>query len=263
MNKAEKAYKTLNEIEELASGNSLIHKLDALSKLLITIIYILFVMSFPRYNFSYLLIMALYPYIMFKLSNHSILKAIYKMRFILPLIIFVGIFNPIFDKRPFISFITYGWLAFFVMILKGLLTLLASYSLISTTKIDDICAALRSIRVPEILVTNILLTYRYISVLIKEVSTMLNAYKLRAPKEKGIVYKAWGSFIGSLILRSMDKAKEIYEAMELRGFNGEFYYAKKTKIKRIDLLFITITILFFIISRRYPILTMIGNIFVG
>lgn len=262
MNKAEIANHHLNEMDVLANKDTPIHQLSALSKLIVTIVYILFVMSFPKYSFSFVLSMALYPYLLFLISGHSFFTCIKKIRFILPLIIFVGIFNPILDKREYLGFLTYGWMAFFVLLLKGFLAICASYLLISTTKIDDLCAAMRSLHIPEILVTNILLTYRYISLLIQEVSIMLDAYHLRAPNQKGIVYQAWGSFVGNLLLRTSDRAKEIYDAMELRGYNGEFYYAKKTKITKNDIFYIVGMITFFYIARKYPLFIIIGNTFV-
>ncbi len=64
---------------------------------------------------------------------------------------------------------------------------------------------------------------------------MTLAYKLRAPGQKGIHVSAWGSFLGQLLLRSMDRAEEIYTAMKMRGFNGEFIYSEKKKFKYSDL----------------------------
>ena len=40
--------------------------------------------------------------------------------------------------------------------------------------------------------------------------------------QKGIHISVWGSFLGQLLLRSMDRAQALYESMELRGFCGEF-----------------------------------------
>ena len=51
---------------------------------------------------------------------------------------------------------------------------------------------------------------------------MIQAYSLRAPNQKGIHISAWGSFLGQLLLRSMDRAQELYYSMLLRGFRGEF-----------------------------------------
>ena len=85
--------------------------------------------------------------------------------------------------------------------LKGILTVFASYILIATTSIGKICHALRLLHVPKILVTEILLIYRYITVLLDEVRKMTQAYELRAPGRRGIAFREWGSFAGLLLLR--------------------------------------------------------------
>lgn len=54
---------------------------------------------------------------------------------------------------------------------------------------------------------------------------MTDAYRLRAPGQKGIQFSAWGSFLGQLLLRSMDRAEELYASMLLRGFHDHFHYA--------------------------------------
>jgi predicted PurR-regulated permease PerM len=82
------------------------------------------------------------------------------------------------------------------LMLKGILALTASFLLVATSGIARICAALRRMHVPSVLVTLLLLTYRYITLLSEEVSVMSNAYHLRAPRQKGIEYSAWGSFLG-------------------------------------------------------------------
>lgn len=62
--------------------------------------------------------------------------------------------------------------------------------------------------------------YRYISVLLAETQRVVQAYELRAPGQKGIHFKVWGSLMGQMLLRSMDRAEVIYESMCLRGFVG-------------------------------------------
>ena len=54
---------------------------------------------------------------------------------------------------------------------------------------------------------------------------MTQAYRLRAPGQKGVHLKAWGSFVG-LLLRSIDRADEVYHSMLLRGYNGNFVYTQ-------------------------------------
>ncbi len=85
--------------------------------------------------------------------------------------------------------------------------------------------------------------------MMEEVSVMTLAYKLRAPDQKGIHISAWGSFIGQLLLRSMDRAEELYIAMKMRGFNGEFIYSEKIKYKYSDLLVCILVISMCILFR--------------
>ena len=59
---------------------------------------------------------------------------------------------------------------------------------------------------------------------------MKNAYLLRAYGKKGVDIRDSGKFLGSLIIRTADKAQRIYGAMTLRGFDGVVYF-KLRKIK--------------------------------
>ena len=54
---------------------------------------------------------------------------------------------------------------------------------------------------------------------------MNTAYRLRAPGQRGVRWNAWGSFLGQLLLRSMDRAGELYSSMQLRGYHEHFHYA--------------------------------------
>ena len=128
----------------------------------------------------------------------------------------------------------------FTLILKGVLSLLASFLLIASTPVESLCYALRRLHVPSVIVTLLLLTYRYVGVLTEEASVMTDAYHLRAPGQKGIHRSAWGSFFGQLLLRSMDRAEDLYSSMQLRGFGrnpgNEFTYAAVKSDIRKDVL---------------------------
>ena len=75
------------------------------------------------------------------------------------------------------------------------------------------------------IVTVILLIYRYMSLLMSEASRMTQAYMLRAPGHKGNTYiKAGGSFAGNLLTKEHRQGKTVYDSMILRGFDGEINY---------------------------------------
>ncbi len=119
------------------------------------------------------------------------------------------------------------------------------------------------LRVPRIFVLQLLLTYRYISVLMEEVARSLRAYSLRAPEQKGIHRSAWGSLAGQLILRTFDRAQRIYEAMCLRGFTGEYHTGGFGRIRVWDLAYLTGWLLFFATARIYNIPMLIGSLITG
>ena len=263
-NKITNALNEIHEIDELTELDSPVHRFSALFKLLVTIIYIGFVVSFDKYALSAMIPMILYPILMFSLSGIPVRLCLYKMRFILPLVMAVGIFNPFFDHTLLLVIgnmtVTGGWISMVTLMLKGVLSLMASFILISTTKIDDICAALRFLHIPSVLVSMFLLTYRYIFIMMDEVSVMTTAYHLRAPNQKGIAFSAWGSFLGQLLLRSMDRAERIYQGMELRGFRNEFYYSGKIRFQNTDWVFLIGFLLFFILCRFVNVSEVIGNL---
>lgn len=266
MEKIDRAANEIREMDELSFLNSPIHNLHPLAKLLVTVIYILFVTSFSKYQLINLFPMILYPIMMFEISGISMKTCFYKMRFVLPLVMAVGIFNPLFDKIPYLYLgevvITSGVISMLCLMLKGLLCVMASFIMIATTSIDSLCLALRLIHVPEIVVELILLTYRYISIMVEEVGVMSLAYKLRAPDQKGIKINAWGSFLGQLLLRSMDKAGELHMSMQLRGFNGSFYYSKKRSFGIKDFIYILVCVFMFVVVRYVNIPVLLGSMVV-
>lgn len=90
---------------------------------------------------------------------------------------------------------------------------------------------------------------------------MTQAYHLRAPGQKGIHISAWGSFLGQLLLRSMDRATALYESMELRGFHGEFYYAAGEKSARYSWLYALGWGALFALARLVNLPALLGTLF--
>ena len=264
MNKMEKALSELGQMDELAVRESPIHDLNAGAKLLCTVVYILIVMSFDKYDLSGLVPMVLWPVLLFQMSGIPVRTCFYKLRIVLPLVMAVGLFNPIFDREIMLRIGTIGLsggtISMITLMLKGVFCLMASFLLVATTPFDSICAALRRIHVPGILVTLLLLTYRYVGVMTEELAVMTDAYHLRAPGQKGIHISAWGSFLGQLLLRSMDRAQELYSSMLLRGFHQHFHYAPVRPFRGRDAVYLLLSTAFFIVVRYVDVSQLIGQL---
>ncbi len=266
MNKMEKALWEFAEMDELSAQDSPIHRLSPTAKLLTAVLYILLVVSFHKYDLSGLSVMLLYPVLLFQLSGIPVHVCFYKLRIVLPLVMAVGLFNPFFDRETLLFLgevpVSGGIISMLTLMLKGLLCLMVSFLLMATTPIDSLCAALRMLHVPGMLVTMLLLTYRYVGVMTQELAVMTDAYHLRAPGQKGIHISAWGSFLGQLLLRSMDRAQELYGSMLLRGYHDHFHYAPMKPFALSDGLYLSVCVAVFFLLRFFNAAQFLGSLLV-
>ncbi|HSQ85593.1 MAG TPA: cobalt ECF transporter T component CbiQ, partial [Desulfobacterales bacterium] len=204
--------------DDLARKETSIHRLHPLAKLLTTVVYLIVVASFGRYEIGSLLPFVFYPVLIFALAELPVAPILKRILLVEPFIIGIGILNPLFDHHTMVLggiVISRGWVTFLSIFIKCGLTVAVSILLIATTGMDELAVALRMLKIPKVFVLQLLLTYRYISVLIEEVSRMMRAYSLRAPGQKGIHISVWGSFAGQLILRTFERAQRVYQSMNL------------------------------------------------
>lgn len=266
MNKIDHAISEINQLHYLSNRDQWMNHIHPLVKFVITLLYIILVVSFDPYQLSGLLGMLIYPLILFELTDLKLKHAFIRMRLPLFFVIFIGIFNPIFNRTTFLSLngftFSYGFLSMISLTIKGIFTLLATYLLIATTTIEQICYSLSLLHIPKTIITVFLLIIRYISVLLEEVSHIIDAYSLRAPMQKGIHFKYWGSLVGQLLLRSIDRANEVYQSMCLRGFDCTFSFTDCNRVSKKDVIYLLIWIMILFIFRIFPVFTFVGSLFI-
>lgn len=266
MNKIDNAIKAVHHIDNQANQEGYLNKIHPFAKLIITVIYIVLLTSIQKYNLIITLAMGIYLIVIGIIGDLSIKNCAKALKVVVILLIVLGIANPILDRNiiTYIGIIpiTTGIISMITLLLKGVFAIIASYFLILTTPIEEICYALKMIHIPNILITIFMLIYRYIIVFLKEVQRIWTAYSMRAPKQKGVNYKVWGSMIGSLMIRSIDRAQVVYESMELRGFNPDTFFIKNQKFDKKSILYFFIMLIVLIIIRFVPIFEIIGRLFV-
>lgn len=253
-------------MDELASMDSPYHRLSPLSKFLITAVYIFITASFNRYDLTGLLFMLIFPLVGYQFALIPVRTCFSKLKGVLPLVAAVGVLNPIFDRTVMFRIggvtVTGGVISMLTLMMKGVFCLMASFLLMATTAVDDLCRAFRKLHCPKVITSLILLTFRYTSVLLDEVSAMTQAYSLRAPGQKGIHISAWGTFLGQLLLRTIDRADDLYEAMIMRGFSGEFHYAAGRQSNRYSWMIALISCAAIVVARLINIPAFLASIFV-
>ncbi|HWQ88490.1 MAG TPA: cobalt ECF transporter T component CbiQ [Desulfitobacteriaceae bacterium] len=253
-------------LEDLAAGKTYIHQLHPLVKLLTTVCYLTVVVSFGKYELSSLLPLLLYPVLIFALAELPLQPLLKRLLFMEPFIIGLGILNPFFERQPFALYgleLTLGWAAFLSLFIKYQLTVIAALLLIATTEMNKLAGALRLLKIPRLFILQFLLTFRYISLLMEEVVLIQRAYAMRAPRQKGIHISVWGSLTGQLLLRTYERAQQIYEAMCLRGFSGEYHMGGQSRIKIRDWTWLAGWILFLAAVRLYDLPEKLGLLLMG
>lgn len=257
----------LNFLEELADKKTPVHRIHPLAKLLTTVTFLVTAVSFGKYEISAILPLILYPVLLMSLGEIPLLPLFKRMLVAAPFIVGIGIFNPLFDPHMIVLFpgwqISAGWLSFLSLLLKGGLTVAAALLLIATTGMGRIAQALRMIWVPRVFVMQILLTYRYINVLIDEAARTSRAYALRSPLGKGIRFAHWGSLAGHLLLKTFDRAERVFQSMRCRGFAGEFPAGPVKRMMPLDILFFAGWSLFFVLVRYVDIPSLLGSLMTG
>lgn len=232
-----------------------------------TLVLIVVVMSFNRYEISGLLPLISYPVLIMALAEIPYKPVLKLVLFTMPFVIFIGIFNVLInDNVAFVLgniHISYGTLSLFSIALKYILTVMSGLILVSTTGITKMAAELIRIKVPHIFVMQLVLVYRYIFVFVEEATKMVRAYLLRSTLHKGIKLKHTGPLIGHLLLRTVDRAERMYGAMGCKGFNGQYNTGHRPRMHGRDYLYIFSWCVFFLWVRLFNISIIIGLFMIG
>ena len=128
------------------------------------------------------------------------------------------------------------------VLLKSWASVTAAVLLTSTTPALGLLSALRALKLPAILVSVVMLMYRYLFVLVDEAQRMLRARSARSAaigsgSGGSVVWRARsaGGMAGSLFIRTLDRSERIYMAMLARGYDGGVRQQAATPLGRMAL----------------------------
>lgn len=267
MNKLESRWLELRSLDELASQASVVHDLNPTAKLLVTLAYIVTATSYAKYDIIGLVPLLVYPAAMMSLGRIPAGMLGRRVLILLPFVLFVGILNPLFDQAVLVQAgpiaVSGGMISFLSIILRFVLSVTAVLILIATTGMEAVCASLAGLGVPKLLISQILLLYRYLYVLLEEVLRVSRAYTLRSPYQEGVAVRAWGSLAGSLLLRTLERAQRIHQAMLCRGFDGDVHMLRRQAMNKGDVIFLVVWGCFFLAARLYNLPHLLGQALLG
>lgn len=258
---------SLRYLDEAAMLDSPIHRLNPLSKFLSTIIFLILLVSIGKFGLMQMLPFAFFPIYLVGRSKLSPRHFRPWLVASMPLLLGLGLFNPVLDTRIFLQInsvvITWGWISYLTLILKGALSLYAVYGLVATTGLPSVVRCLSAIGLPEMITLQLLMMGRYLTLLVEEGDNILNAWKFRAPDQKGLPPHIWGPLMGQWLMRTLDRAHRVYHAMLLRGFEGSYPMPALPQWTSRDFYFFVFWLLYLSLARSINLPVMIGNMMMG
>lgn len=118
-------------------------------------------------------------------------------------------------------------------------------ALISTLEPVRLGKALTQLGLPASLAHMLLLTLRYVAVLRSEAHRLQDAMRARGfmAGSNMHTWKSLGNLTGQILVRSVERAERVEEAMRLRGFTGRFLEHQPEPMRGADLWFLGATTL--------------------
>lgn len=257
----------LKRLDQLASGTTFLHRLDARSKVLATLVFVVCVVSFDRYQISALIPYLMFPAFLIAVGELPTRYLLAKVALVAPFAIAVGICNPFFDRQVLLQLgalqVTGGWLSFASIVLRTGLTVGAVFTMTALTGFPAVCRALQRLGMPRPFALQLMFLYRYLFVLAEEGGRAAKARELRCFGKKGAGLKSYTSLLGHLLLRTWQRAERMHMAMLARGFSGTFPEPVKARLQFSDVVFLSIWVFLCIALRVTNVTHSVGALFTG
>lgn len=254
----------LGLLDQLARNDTPVHRIDPRAKVVATLVFLVCVVSFGKYDLLGLLPFAVFPIAIasegdlpFGMLGKRLLAAA-------PFAVVVGAFNPLLDHAVLGQVagltITGGWASFASIVARFLLTTSAALVLIGTTSMNDVCAAIERMGAPQVFATQLLFLYRYIFVLGEEIMRIARARSLRSFGGRGMGVRVYAQILGHLLLRTVARATRIYHAMLARGFTGQLRTQRVLHLSGRDVVFMLGWSATFVLFRLYNVPLLLGGL---
>lgn len=228
-------------IDNFASGNSLLHRLDPRIKIIIAVLFSVVVALADRY---YCLAVAVCVSLgLIFIARLSLKQVLLRLLAVNGFIVFLWLFLPftyggaeLFSIGP-LHASREGVVYALLITIKSNGIVLALLALLATTPVITLGHAMSHLYLPDKLVHLFFFTIRYLQVLHLEYDRLRDAMKIRAfkPRSNLHTYRSLAYLIGMLLIKSFDRADRIRKAMVCRGFHGKFYLLSHFELRRNDM----------------------------
>jgi cobalt/nickel transport system permease protein len=189
---------------------SVVHRLPAGIKLFAALGMVITTVSLPRSSWLAYCVIAIALVIIIAFSRLPLFHLLKRLALFEPFVLAVALLS-LWQQD--------GALVFAGLVTKGTISLFVMVILITTTRFSDILRVFWMLRVPNILVTTISLMYRYLFLILDEMTRMTRARASRTfSPGHWLTWHSLSNVIGHLFVRTSERAERIYAAMCARGW---------------------------------------------
>jgi cobalt/nickel transport system permease protein len=224
-----------NFIDRYAVLDSPLHILEPRTKLIAFTALIVAVLCVPISSGSLFVVYFFAIAILMGISQVPLNYILGRILIILPFIVLASLAAP-----------WKGYQGLWILFVRAILCLILLILLTNTTRFVELLRGLRKLGCPQILVMNLSFLYRYLFVLTEEAMRMKQARDCRrvgkAPFREEL--KVLSSMLGTLLIRSFERAERMHSAMLSRGYTGDFPVVSPKRFSWHDLIFISGVTLF-------------------
>jgi cobalt/nickel transport system permease protein len=226
-------------IDRYALLDSPLHLLEPRSKLIAFTALIVCVLSVPA-SHSYLFVTCFFATaVLMGISQIPLNFIVGRTLLLLPFIVLASLAAP-----------WKGFAGLSFLFVRAVLCLILLILLTNTTRFVELLRGLRKLGCPQVLVMNMSFLYRYLFVLTEEAMRMKQARDCRRVGRAPFVdeLKVLSSMLGTLLIRSFERAERMHGAMLSRCYNGDFPVTSPRKFSWRDLAFLSIVTAFILLT---------------
>jgi len=267
VNRLNAALADLRAVDAMASSGAQPARRDPRAMLVVTVLFLITLLSFDRYQVAALLPLALYPVALAAMADLPAGPLLRLLALASPFAVMVGLFNPLLDRTTQLVLagvpVSGGWVSLAAIVLRFALSAAAALVLVAATGMVPLCAALARLGAPPAFTVQLLMLHRYSFVLAGEAARLTTAHRLRAGERSRLGLAVYASLLGQLLLRAVARASRVHQAMQARGFDGRFPLAAGWRWRAADTGFMLGWCAYFALVRTVDLPHAIGALFTG
>ena len=242
-------------IDRCSQMDSPVHRLDPRTKLVFSFCFVILLVSIPPQQLLTFVIFGGSLFWIAAFARIPLVPILQRTVLVLPFCCFAGLSLVFFHRGPSIQFwgvhlSTVGLWLFLALVFKAILGVFVMILLVATTPFSALLAGLRGLGCPTLLIDMLAITYRFLEVFITEIHRLRTAAIIRGYSPRWLPQaKIAGQMIGTVFVRSYERAERVYCAMKMRGYQGTYPSSPLSSWKGLEAFALCLVVMVFLAFR--------------